>query len=153
MPPPSHPFRLIFPNLSASFYIPLTPTSLCIVFLWPLASPTGCSPYFSGKIEHIYLGWSQIRDPHCHMWGPLGFSVRAFLISCGLLEEGHINGLHQVEEPSKRIAGTTKTGLRTFQRIIKAWNDSGNHHLGGRNGVRNKARMSMLSNYLNIWWN
>lgn len=71
-------------------------------------------------------------------------------ISCGLFEKGHINGLHQGEKSSKRIAETSKTGLRTFRRIIKTWNDIGNHHLGVRNGVRNKARMSVLGNYLNI---
>lgn len=141
------PFFLIFPDLSASFYIPLTPTSLCIVFLWPLA---GCSPYFSGKIEHIYLGGRQIRDPHCHLWDPLGFSVRTVSIYCGLFEKGHIYSLHQGEKESKRIVETTKTGLRTFERIIKAWDDSGKQHIEGRNGVKNKARMSMFGNYLNV---
>lgn len=33
--------------------------------------------------------------------------------------------MHQAEKTSKEIAETTKIGLRTVQRIIENWKDSG----------------------------
>ena len=42
-----------------------------------------------------------------------------------LFEKGQIIGMHQAEKASKEIAETTKIGLRTVQRIIKNWKDSG----------------------------
>lgn len=42
-----------------------------------------------------------------------------------LFEKGQIIGMHQAEKTSKEIAETTKIGLRTVQRIIKNWKDSG----------------------------
>ncbi|KAK1796679.1 hypothetical protein P4O66_009702, partial [Electrophorus voltai] len=51
--------------------------------------------------------------------------------SCGhgkdihLFQKGQIIGMHQVEKTSMEIAETTKIGLRTVQRIIKKWKDSG----------------------------
>ena len=41
-----------------------------------------------------------------------------------LFEKGQIIGMHQAEKISKKIAETTKNGLRTVQRIIKNWRDS-----------------------------
>ena len=51
--------------------------------------------------------------------------------SCGrgkdvnLFQKGQFISLHQAEKTSKEIAETTKIGLRTVQRIIKKWKDSG----------------------------
>ncbi len=51
--------------------------------------------------------------------------------SCGygkdvnLFQNGQIVGMHQAKKTSKEIAKTTKIRLRTVQRIIKNWKDSG----------------------------
>jgi len=51
--------------------------------------------------------------------------------SCGcgkddnLFQKGQIIGMHQAKKTSKEIAETTMIGLRTVQRIIKNWKDSG----------------------------
>ncbi|MEQ2222275.1 hypothetical protein ILYODFUR_024466 [Ilyodon furcidens] len=42
-----------------------------------------------------------------------------------LFEKGQIIGMHHAEKTSKEIAETTKIGLRTVQRIIKNWKDTG----------------------------
>lgn len=42
-----------------------------------------------------------------------------------LFEKGQIIGMHQAEKTSKEIAEAAKIGLRTVQRIIKNWKDSG----------------------------
>ena len=43
-----------------------------------------------------------------------------------LFERGQIIGMHQAEKTSAlQIAETTKIGLRTVQRVIKNWKDSG----------------------------
>ena len=51
--------------------------------------------------------------------------------SCGrgkdvsLCQKGQIIGMYQAKKTSKEMAETTKIGLRTVQRIIKNWKDSG----------------------------
>ena len=46
-------------------------------------------------------------------------------IDVSLFEKCQIIGMHQAEITSKDIAGTTKIGLKTVQRIIKNCKDSG----------------------------
>ena len=50
---------------------------------------------------------------------------RHILWSCNLFQKGQIIGMHQTKKISKELAETTKIGLRTVQRIMKNWKDSG----------------------------
>ena len=72
---------------------------------------------------------------------------------CSLFEKGQIFGMHQTEETSKEIAETTEIGLRSVQRILKNWKDSGEPSSSRKNCGRKKSRLIVIGNHLNIWWN
>ncbi|MEQ2226417.1 hypothetical protein ILYODFUR_027275 [Ilyodon furcidens] len=61
--------------------------------------------------------------------------------------------MHQAQKTSKEIAETTKTGLRTVQRIIKNWKDSGDSSSLKEEmwleNILNDGRM--MDDHLNVW--
>ncbi len=77
--------------------------------------------------------------------------------SCGygkyvnLFQKGQIIGMHQAKKTSKEIAETTKTGLRTVQRIIKNWKDSGEPSSLRKKCGRKKILIDRDRRSLNVW--
>jgi len=70
-----------------------------------------------------------------------------------LFEKGQIIGMHEAEKTSKEIAETTKIGLRTVQRIIKNWKDSGDPSSSRKKCGRKKwSWMIVIGDHLNVWW-
>ncbi len=73
--------------------------------------------------------------------------------SCGhgkdvnLFQKGQIIVMRQAKKTSKEIAETTQIGLRTVQRIIKNWKDSGQPSSSRKKCGREKI---VIGDHLNV---
>ena len=65
-----------------------------------------------------------------------------------MFQKGQIFGLHQAQK-TKVIAQTTKIRLRTVQRIIEIWKDSGEPSSSRKKCGRNKLFDDR--DHLNVW--